>query len=265
MQTAMRLKDKIALVTGASKGIGRAIALGLAREGATLVLHHHQDEAGAQQTLAGIEASGSQAKLFEANFRNRENVQRLGAAAWDAFGGIDLLVNNAGISWKKHFLDQQPEDIDAFTDINFKAPLYLTQIITHKMIAAGRPGSICSITSINGIQPGVGHSVYGATKGALETLMKGIALELAPHGITVNTVAPGGIRTDLNAAVWKDPALLQQVSANIPLGRLGEPEEVALVVVNLLASASYVTGVTITVDGGWLLKHGYQNPYPYTK
>ena len=193
--------------------------------------------------------------------RRRSN----GEKAWELFGRIDFLINNSGVSYKKHFLDYTEQDIDHFIDINFKGTLFLTQTIARKMVEHNVEGSIYSITSINGIQPGVGQSVYGASKGALETLMKGVALELAPHNIKVNTLAVGSIQTDMNAVVWKDPGKLELVNENIPMQRLGQPEEVASVIVNLLASGSYMTGSTITIDGGWLLKHGYEKPKPYKK
>jgi NAD(P)-dependent dehydrogenase (short-subunit alcohol dehydrogenase family) len=131
------------------------------------------------------------------------------------------------------------------------------------MVMANKPGCIYTITSINAIQPGVGLSVYGASKGALETLMKGVALELAPHNINVNTFAVGAIRTDMNADTWQNDEKLKTVSSNIPSGRLGEPDEIAAVVCGLLATGSYMTGATIIIDGGWTLKHGYTNPAPY--
>jgi NAD(P)-dependent dehydrogenase (short-subunit alcohol dehydrogenase family) len=131
------------------------------------------------------------------------------------------------------------------------------------MVASKTAGSIMTITSVNGIRPGLGLSAYGASKGALETVMKGVAMELAPHGITVNTIAVGAVETDLTAPVRQDYALLKEVNEGIPMGRFGQPEEVAAVVCNLLASGSYLTGSTITLDGGLLLMRGYGKPKPY--
>ncbi|EOR93448.1 3-oxoacyl-[acyl-carrier protein] reductase [Arcticibacter svalbardensis MN12-7] len=159
--------------------------------------------------------------------------------------------------------DQTIEDIDYFTNINFKRTLLLTQTIARKRVVNQVEGSIYTITSINAIQPGIGLSVYGATKGALETLMKGVALELAPHRIKINTIAVGAIETDMNSSVWQDPEKLRLVSSGIPLKRLGKPEEVATVLINLLKSGSYMTGSTIRIDGGWLLKTGYADPEKY--
>jgi len=261
----MRLKNKIALVTGASGGIGKAIVLQLAKEGADIILHYHQDELAANEVAESIKAYDVKVHILKATLEFTDDATDLGKKAWELFGRIDFLINNSGVSYKKHFLDYTEQDIDHFIDFNFKGTLFLTQTIALKMVEHNVEGSIYSITSINGIQPGVGQSVYGASKGALETLMKGVALELAPHNIKVNTLAIGAIQTDMNAVVWKDPEKLALVNENIPMNRLGQPEEVASVIVNLLASGSYMTGSTITIDGGWLLKHGYEKPKPYKK
>lgn len=261
----MKLKGKIALVTGASRGIGKAIALQLADEGVKIILHCNAEQQEAENVAANITIKGGEAHILQANFSDSRQVIQLAEQAWGTYNHIDFLINNAGTSYKKHFLDQNEEDINGFIDINFKSTLFLTQAILRKMVSHQVEGSVYTITSINGIQPGVGHSVYGATKGALETLMKGVALEMGPHNIKVNTVAVGAIRTDINAAVWKDAEKLAKVNENIPLQRMGEPEEVAAVICSLLASGSYMTGTTITLDGGWLLKHGFEQPRPYEK
>jgi glucose 1-dehydrogenase len=259
----MRLLNKKALVTGSSRGIGKAIALRLAREGAEVVIHFNHNRQEAEAVAASIRNAGGQSHVLQADLFDSRQAVRLGEEAWAVLGSVDYLVNNAGVSYKKHFLDTTQEDIDYFTNINFKGSLLLTQTIARKMVAAKVEGSIYTLTSINGIQPGVGFSVYGASKGALETLMKGVALELAPHHIKVNTVAVGAIETDINAAVWQDEEKLKTVQRHIPMGRLGKAEEVAAIVCDLLASGSYLTGSTIKIDGGWLLKSGYQNPSLY--
>jgi len=189
----------------------------------------------------------------------------LGNSAWEQMGQIDLLVNNAGVSYKKHFLDTTPEDADFFLGVNYRSPFFLTQTIAAKMVAANIEGSIISITSVNGIRPGLGLSAYGASKGALETLMKGVAMELAPHNIKVNTIAVGAVETDMNASVRDNDALMKEVNEGIPMGHFGQPEEIAATVVNILASGSYLTGATINLDGGLLLMRGYGKPLPYNK
>lgn len=261
----MRLKGKKVLVTGASKGIGRAIALNLAGEGAKVGLHYHQDADHASEVLAEVLTKEAGGVLFEADFNNPSEALKLGEDAWDQLGGIDYLVNNAGVSYKVHSLDAGISDIDFFFNVNLKSTFLLTQAITRKMVEHNRSGSIFTITSINGIQPGIGLSIYGASKGALETLMKGMALELGPHNIRVNTIAAGAFRTDMTAANWQNEDRLRRINENIPLGRMGEPEEAADLIVNLLIAGTYMTGATIVLDGGWMMNQGWVNPSLYNK
>jgi NAD(P)-dependent dehydrogenase (short-subunit alcohol dehydrogenase family) len=260
----MRLINKKALVTGSSRGIGRAVALQLAKEGAEVVIHYQKNKEEAEKVAETIRENGGRCYILQADLFDYTQAIELGEEAWELSRGIDFLINNAGVSYKKHFLDTTPEDVDYFTNINFKSTLLLTQTIAKKMAADKVEGSIYTITSINGIQPGPGFSVYGATKGALETLMKGVALELAPHNIKVNTLAVGAVETDINAAVWQDAEKQKIVNSYIPMGRFGKAEEVAAVLCDLLSSGSYITGSTVKIDGGWLLKSGYQNPIVYS-
>jgi len=253
----MKLSNKKSLVTGASRGIGKAIALQLAREGCTVGVHYRDREDEAKAVVAEIEKQGGKAYLFQADLANSEGVIAMGKNAWETMSGIDFLINNAGISYKKHFLDYSIDDINQFTDINFKGTLFLTQTIARLMVASNIEGSIYTITSVNGIRPGLGLSAYGATKGALETLMKGVAMEMAPHHIKVNTLALGAVETDMTAGVINDPALLKEVNEGIPMGRFGHADEIAHVLVDLLSSGSYITGSSITIDGGLLLMRGY--------
>lgn len=258
-----RLQNKNALVTGASRGIGKAIALQLAKEGANVIVHYHNQEAEAKKVAEEISKEGMKAHILQGDLSNVEESIKLGQTAWEIFGGIELLVNNAGISYKKHFLDTTTEDVDAFFNTNFKGTFFLTQTIVAKMVERDRGGSIMTITSVNGIRSGLGLSAYGASKAALENVMKGIAMELAPHNINVNTIAVGAVNTNINVAVRSNPDLLKEVNEGIPMNRFGEPEEVAVVVCDLLASGSYLTGSTITLDGGLLLMRGYGKPGRY--
>ncbi len=257
----MRLANKRALVTGSSTGIGKAIILQLAMDGAEVVIHYNRNKQEAEKISDMIKHAGGKAHLLQADLFDTNQAIKLGEKAWDVLNGIDFLINNAGVSYKKDFLDTTLEDIDYFTNINFKSTLLLTRVIAKKMVMANISGSIYTITSVNGIQPGAGFSVYGATKGALETLMKGVALELAPNNIRVNTFVLGAIETDINATIWQDPEKLKAVTDNIPMHRFGKPEEVANIICNLLSADSYMTGSTIKIDGGWLLKTGNQNPH----
>jgi|SRR6218665_184632 len=254
----MRFSGKRILITGANSSIGAAIVKQLAAEGATLALHWYQNEASLIALVESIAEHCPDPVLLYADLSKREDVLKMAEKTWSKLGGVDALINNAGLSQKKNFLDYTAEEVEALTDINFKGTLYLTQSIAGKMVGERIEGSILTITSINGLQPGIGHAVYGATKGAQETLMKGIALELAPYNIRVNTVAPGAIQSENNAPVWQDQVRLALVNENIPMQRIGKPEEVASLICNLLSADSYMTGACITVDGGWLLKHGYE-------
>jgi glucose 1-dehydrogenase len=249
----MKFLNKKALVTGSSKGIGKAIVLQLAKEGAEVVIHFNKNKVEAEKISDTIKTAGGKAHLLQADLFDINHAIKLGEEAWDILDGIDFLINNAGVSYKKDFLETTVEDVDYFTNINFKSTVLLTKVVAKKMVMSNIAGSIYTITSVNGIKPGHGFSVYGATKGALETLMKGVALELAPFDIRVNTIVLGAIQTDINEAVWSDPEKLKAVIDHIPMHRFGKAEEVAKVICNLLIVDSYMTGSTVKIDGGWLL------------
>ncbi|SFC76214.1 SDR family NAD(P)-dependent oxidoreductase [Spirosoma endophyticum] len=259
----MRLTTQKALITGASQGIGKAIALQLAEEGCEVVIHFYENREDAQTVAETIRQKGGTAHLLQADLQETGQAIQLGEHAWEIAGGLDILVNNAGVSYKKHFLDVTESDFEQFNNVNFRSTTFLTQSIARNMVKHTVAGSIWTITSVNGIRPGLGLTLYGATKGALETLMKGVAMELGPHNIRVNTLAIGAVQTDINRGVWENPAFLQEVADGIPAGRLGQPEEIANVLVDLIASGSYMTGSTITIDGGLLLMRGYGKPKPY--
>jgi len=259
----MESTPKKTLVTGASRGIGKAIALRLADEGHEVVVHFHENQAEAAGVAEAIREKGGTAHVLQADLSDVKQAIRLGEVAWDMTGGVDILVNNAGVSYKRHFLDVTEADFELFNAVNFRSTTFLTQSVARNMVRHQVAGSIWTVTSVNGIRPGLGLSVYGATKGALETLMKGIAMELGPHHIRVNTVAVGAVQTDINRDVWENPDLLQTVNNGIPAGRFGLPDEIAGVLVDLINSGSYMTGTTITIDGGLLLMRGYGQVKPY--
>jgi len=253
----MKLSGKTVLVTGSSRGIGKAIALRLAEEGAEVLIHYNTNKEEAESVSDLIHRSGGKSHILQADLADPAQAVQLGEQAWKILKRVDYLINNAGVSYKKKFLDTTLNDLDFFIGVNLKGTLLLTQTIAKKMVEENVQGSIYTLTSVNAVQPGVGFSVYGATKGALETLMKGVALELAPHNILVNTVVVGAIQTDINAAVWQNPEKRKAVESNIPMARFGKPEEIAAVICGLLASGTYLTGSSIKVDGGWLLSTGY--------
>lgn len=256
--TTGTLKIKTALITGASGGIGKAIALRLAKNGYKLVVHFYQQEHEAKEVIDEVMREGGEAFMIQADLGDYTSTMTLAEQAWEKLGKVDLLVNNAGVSYKKNFLSQTPEDIELLINVNFKGTLFLTQAIADRMVQSGVKGSIYTLTSVNAVRPGPGHSVYGATKGALETLMKGLALEFAPYQIRVNTLVIGAIKTAMNEAVWKDDKGLQALEEYIPLGRIGEADDVARIVAQLVGHDDYMTGSSITIDGGWLIKTGFE-------
>jgi glucose 1-dehydrogenase len=253
----MKLSNKTALITGSSRGIGKALALQLATEGAEVLIHYHTNKEEAENVSELIKQSGGRSHILQADLADPAQAVYLGEQAWKILKRVDYLINNAGVSYKKNFLDTTLNDLDFFFSVNLKGTLLLTQTIAKKMVEDKVQGSIYTITSVNAIQPGLGFSVYGATKGALETLMKGVALELAPYNILVNTVVVGAVQTDINAAVWQDAEKRKTVESNIPIARFGKPEEIAAVICSLLSSGTYLTGSSIKVDGGWLLRIGH--------
>lgn len=258
-----RLVGKKALVTGANRGIGRAVVQQLAQEGCEVGIHYLNNREEAQDLAELVRSRNGTAHIFQADIADIPQVKMLAKDVWEKMSGIDFLVNNAGVSHKKLFLDTTEHDIDLFMDTNFKGTFFLTQAIARNMVENGVEGAIYTITSVNGIRPGVGQSAYGASKSALETLMKGVALELAPHNIQVNTIAAGAIETDMTREAREDPEAFREINEGIAMGRFGLAREVAAVLVNLLVSGSYLTGESITVDGGLLLMRGYGKPKPY--
>lgn len=249
----MRLKNKVALVTGAVQGIGRGIALRLACEGADIAMNVRQHDERARSTREAILACGVRCEALAADVSDVAAVQSMMAQAQSLFTHVDVLVNNAGIELRDSFLEVKEEDYDQVLDVNLKGPFFLTQAFAARLQQAGRPGRVINISSIHEDLPFPGFTPYCASKGGLKMLMRNAAIELAPLGITVNNVAPGAIRTPINAELLKDAARLDRLRQQIPLGRMGEPHDVAGVVAFLASDdAGYVTGSTIVVDGGLL-------------
>lgn len=249
----MRLKNKVALVTGAVQGIGRGIALRLAREGAHIAMNVRKDDERARSTRQDILACGVRCEALVADVSDLAAVRSMLAQACAVFGQVDVLVNNAGIERQAAFLDVREQDWDQVVDVNLKGPFFLTQAFAARLKQAQRPGRVINVSSVHEELPFPGYTPYCASKGGLKMLMRNAAIELAPFGITVNNVAPGAIRTPINAKLLQDDARLERLTQQIPAGRLGEPADVAGVVVFLASDdAAYVTGATIVVDGGLL-------------
>ena len=247
----MRLAGKCALVTGSSSGIGRAIAEVFAREGADVVVHYNHEKDEADEVVAELEKLGRRSTAIQADIGSPGEAQRLVDAAVDALGRLDILVNNAGVEIRGPFAEVTEAQFDLVLGVNLKGAFFAAQAAAKLMIAAGRGGRIVNVSSIHEDVAFLEFATYAASKGGMRMFMRAVCQELAPHGITVNDIAPGAIATPINKRTLGDGELLKQLQAVIPAGRLGEPEEVAAVAVFLASDeAAYVTGSTYCVDGG---------------
>jgi glucose 1-dehydrogenase len=257
----MRLSGKKALVTGAGQGIGQAIAVRLAEEGADVAIDYprEQDRAAAEATCGSIEKLGRRAPLIEADVSKAADAQRMVAAAVEALGGLDILVNNAGIERHAAFPDITEQDYAAVIAVNLNGPFFATQAFARHRRDVKQPGKVINISSVHEELPFPNFTPYCMSKGGLKMMMRNLAIELAPLGITVNNIAPGAIETPINQKLLNDPKLLNPLLENIPLGRLGKTADVAGVAAFLAsADADYITGATIVVDGGLLWNYSEQ-------
>ncbi len=251
----MKLKDKVAIVTGAGRGIGVALAKGLAREGAAVVVNYSRSQAQAQRVVADIAASGGKAAAVGADVQKLAEHDRLIAAALDHFGGLDILVNNAGLEYREPFLTTTEEQFDHTLGVNLKGVYFLSQKAAQAMVRAGKGGKIINISSCHDTVPLNLRSAYGVSKGGLAMLTKSLALELAEHKINVNGLSPGAILTEMNSAALSVPEVCARLVSRIPWNRLGDTEDCVGACVFLASSeADYVTGTTLYVDGGLLLR-----------
>jgi L-rhamnose 1-dehydrogenase len=255
-----QLAGRQALVTGASRGIGRGIALGLAAAGADVAVNYHvppSDEFGhdnaadAHAVVAEIEALGRRAVAVRADVSSSADVTAMVDEVVQTLGGLDILVNSAGIC-PFHDVLTMPEDLwDRVHRVNLKGAFLCSQAAAKVMVAAGRGGRIVSVSSISALVGGGQQAHYTPTKAGMHSLMQSMAISLGPHGITCNSVLPGAIGTDINRADWSDENKRAYLNGRIPLGRIGEPDDVAGPVVFLASPAArYVTGAGLLVDGG---------------
>jgi len=255
----MRLKGKVAMVTGSGQGIGRAIALRLAQEGANVVVEDRQDNAMAEQTLALVRQAGVEACVIAGDIGDADADRRVVSEAVAAMGRLDILVNNAGLERRAPFWEVTEADYDLVMGVNLRGVFFTTQAFVNHLRERNQGGRVINISSVHEELPFPHFASYAASKGGLKMLMRDLAIELAPLGITVNNIAPGAVQTPINSTLMNDPSLLKALLANIPLKRLGKPEDVAGSVAFLASDdADYITGTTVFVDGGLLWNYSEQ-------
>ncbi len=241
----------VVLVTGASRGIGAAIARGFARDGARVVINHLNDAENAAATVERIQCAGGDAQAIEADVADSQQVGGMVKWVLDTCGRIDVLVCNAGICPFYDFLDL-PEDVwDRTLDVNLKGVFLVSQTVARHMAERGDGGRIIATSSISSMVGGTKQAHYCASKAGINLLVKSMALGLAPYQITCNAVLPGTIETDINQEALSDPALRHRLEQGTPLGRLGQPRDVVGAVLFLASpAASWITGTLLVVDGG---------------
>jgi len=253
MGNTLKLAGRRALVTGSGTGIGREIALEFARQGADVVLHYAHSEAGARSAVEEIRAMGRRAEVFQADLGNMDEVPGLGDRAIAFLGGIDCLVNNAGITLNLPFFKVTLEQFETLYHVNIRAQFFLTQRVARDMLEHGG-GTVCNLTSIHGLQGAPEHSVYAGTKGAIVAYTRALAVELAHKGIRVNAIAPGWVTVENYYKImpgFNDEDARKDASEKVPLGRSGSKLEIAKLAAFLCSDDSgYIVGQTIVADGG---------------
>lgn len=255
----MKLAGKVALVTGSSGGIGQAIAVRLASEGADVVIDYRSHPEGAEETKAKVEATGRKGLVVKADLGVVSDVRQMIAEGIQNFSKLDILVNNAGLEKRADFWEVTEADYDSVINVNLKGVFFATQAIVEHLRETKRSGKIINISSVHEELPFPHFTSYCASKGGVKMMMRNLAVELGSLGITINNVAPGAIETPINKDLTENPEKLNAVLKNIPLGRLGQPNDVAALVAFLASpDADYITGSTFYVDGGLLWNYQEQ-------
>jgi NAD(P)-dependent dehydrogenase (short-subunit alcohol dehydrogenase family) len=268
MSAEGRLVGKRALVTGSGTGIGRGVALEFARQGADVVLHYSHSDAGAKSAVEEIRQMGRNATAFQADFRSLEEISSLADQAIGFMGGIDCLVNNAGVTFNRQFLKVTPEQFDLTYQVNIRGQFFLTQKIVADMLDHGG-GAVCNMTSVHGVAGAPEHSVYAGTKGAIIAYTRALAVELAHKNVRVNALAPGMVVVENYQKVpgFSEEGAQKEAWERIPLGRHGVPADIGRVAAFLCSDdADFIIGQTIVADGGTTslmsLISDFRNEYP---
>lgn len=247
----MNLKEKVAIVTGGNSGIGLAIVLELARQGANLVIDYIANPEAEMALEQQVHALGDRAIGVKADVSQVADLQALVATAVREFGRVDIMVNNAGVETRTSILDTTEAQYERVLAINLKSAFFGTQLAAQQMIRQGGGGRIINITSVHEDWPMPGNTAYCLSKGGMRMLTRTAGVELAPHNILVVGVGPGAVATPINLGTMNDPVLLKKLNAAIPLGRMARPEEIASLVAFLAGDgASYMTATTLFADGG---------------
>jgi NAD(P)-dependent dehydrogenase (short-subunit alcohol dehydrogenase family) len=256
-----KMNGKKVLVTGAGTGLGREIALEFARQGAVVVLHYSHDSDEAESAVKEIQSAGGNAKAIKADFNEVEQAIQLTSSAIDFMGGLDVLVNNAGITMTLEFEEVSPEQFDTVYNVNVRAQYFIIQTALPAMLKQGG-GAVINLSSVHGIRASKGHSVYAGTKGAIIAYTRQLAIELAPRGIRINAIAPGAVPVEnqFKAAGTNEFSTLGEL---IPCGFHGTPLDIAKAAIFLASDdARYIIGQTIVIDGGttsWMsFSEGYR-------
>ncbi|MEQ8997883.1 MAG: SDR family oxidoreductase [Coleofasciculus sp. B1-GNL1-01] len=259
------LQGQVALVTGASSGIGKAIAIAFAEAGAKVGVNYRSSAEDAEQIVSGIREKGGEAVALQANVAKEDQVQRLFSELIETYGTIDILVNNAGLQKDANFIDMSLEDWQLVIDVNLTGQFLCAREAAKEFIRRGvveerscAAGKIICISSVHEKIPWATHANYAASKGGINMLMRTIAQELAPHKIRVNSIAPGAIKTPINRQDWENEEAKAELLNLIPYQRIGKPEDVARMAVWLASDDSdYVVGETLFIDGGMMLYPGF--------
>ena len=253
----MKLLGKVAIVTGAATGIGRAIAKRFVQEGAAVVVDYVGKPDAAEELVKEMAASGGKGLAIQADVSQPDQVENLLAATMKAFGRLDIVVNNAGVEKKAAFVDYPVEELHKILNINLVGPFLVAQAAARQMISQGEGGRIINISSVHEDLPMPTNAAYCASKGGLRMLARTIAVELAKDKITVNNIGPGAVYTPIDADIEGKPEMEKALMAEIPLNRWGKPEEIAGLAVFLASDeAGYITGSTYFIDGGMLRQSG---------